>query len=70
MHIHRRLLGLAWPHLGSPEPITVTKGWGPPVGQARVTCTRIAWVQVSKISPSGKREFCYFTFTLKWKRQT
>lgn len=70
MHIHRRLLGLAWPHLGPPEPIIVTKEWSPPVGQARVTCTPIAWVHVSKISPSGKREFCYFTFTLKWKRQT
>lgn len=69
-HIHRRLLGLAWPHLGPPEQITVTKGWGPLVGQTRVTCTPIGWVQVSKTSPSGKSKCGYFPFTLERRRQT
>lgn len=58
----------AWPRMapsGPPEPITVTNGWGPLVGQARVPGIAIGWEQVSKISPSGKRECCYFAFMFK-----
>lgn len=54
IYSQRRLLGPAWLHLGHPEPVIVTRGWGPPVGVMQVTYPPLGWMGVGKSTPVGR----------------
>lgn len=51
--VHQLSEEAAWPRLGHLEPITVTRGWGPPVVQARVTCPPLGWMGLAGSEGEG-----------------
>lgn len=54
--VHQLSEEAAWPRLGHLEPITVTRGWGPPVVQARVTCPPLGWMGLAGSEVEGARK--------------